>query len=159
MMFTFAAYEEGEIEATMAPTGNAGIIFGAVGIDTIKDSTASTANVAGVKFYYAGFIAPGKIALYADDKDDAGMYTLIQEAAIADIDDNYDASADVTIKVEFTKDGKITLYANGNKAFTVEGYIPFGTQIGMMVDVGNGFTPGVVVVDVKHFSYGDKFKA
>ena len=157
-----AVYEEGVIEAVITPTANIGIAFGATGLELAADNTANPWHLDGVKLYYAEFVAPGKIVLYVDDKEENGaaaegtFFKIIQEVAIADIDASYDPTADVTIKVEFTKSGNITVWVNGNEAISVEGYLPMGTQIGMMVDSGSGFTNNEdgILCTVKDFNYG-----
>ncbi len=130
--------EAGTIEAVLNGSST-GVVFGATGLDIPRPN--STGNIPVTKgkdifFYCVGYWSDsGTFGLYVDDSDEgwSGKPKTINEVTITDIIPNFDPSADITVKVEFTAAGKVTVWLNGTLVFEVLDCEYFGTEFGMLV--------------------------
>lgn len=146
------ALEEGTIEAVFTPGANIGIVFGGLGLELPKDGGPNVLAQAGVTYYYAEVKNNGTVSFHVDNGDEAKL-NKVNEINISDIIPTFDANADIKLKVNFTKDGNIKIFVNDTEMLSLEGYVPFGTQFGMMVDDCSNLEAGAFVGTLKSFTY------
>lgn len=150
--------EEGPITATVAKNSRIGIMFAGTGFENVKDSTGgAVADAQNLKYYWAvvdwdGTAQKYYVALMTDSSDTAGTRTTVEKVYI----DTNIASADYTIKVEFTKAGNISVYFNGKKLIDVTGQTIYGSQLGMMTTIRGPLEnmAGQTAGTVKRFTAG-----
>ncbi|MBE6619221.1 MAG: hypothetical protein E7626_05515 [Ruminococcaceae bacterium] len=111
-------------------------------------------GTADVKFYYALYKNDGSISFCIDGGDDNKL-TTVQKLTITDVIPTFDINADVKLKVDFTKEGTIKICVNDVEVYSFTGYVPFGTQFGMLTEDGIGFEKNAVVGTLKSFTYVD----
>ncbi len=150
--------EEGTITATVAKNSRIGIMFAGTGFENVKEGTGgAVAEAQNLKYYWAvvdwdGTAEKYYVALMTDSSDTAGERTAIEKVYI----DTNIAAADYTIKVNFTKDGDISVVFNNEKLISVTGQTIYGSQLGMMTTTRGPLanTIGQTAGTVKSFTAG-----
>ncbi len=151
--------EKGTVIATVAKGSKIGVLFGATGLNNVKDGTdanISVSNAPSLRYFWA-YVKDNTLTLEADKNADAGNQG--RETVASATLPVSSADADYTIKVIFNKSGDISVSFNDAEYIKItaaelktKGFEIYGSEVGMMpVALSNG-TANAVAGSVKAFS-------
>ncbi len=105
-------------------------------MSAVEDNVASVSSLTDLKYSLISFVyvsGTPKLRFSYDDKVEASAIpTAISDIPLTDAKYGVDGTSDVTIKVEFTKDGDIAISYNGEKLIDVTGQTIYGKQLGII---------------------------
>ncbi|MBE6619609.1 MAG: hypothetical protein E7626_07540, partial [Ruminococcaceae bacterium] len=150
---------EGTITATVTKGSRTGIIFGATGLDNVKEGNVGnvSASAAPNFMYYWAYVSGNQLKLEVDSTQAEGAQsrTVWKTATLPFSSDD----ADYTIKVDFRTSGDMSISVNDVEYITVtpdelasKGYTIYGSEVGMMPVTRSGGESGAVAGSVKKFT-------
>lgn len=143
--------EEGTITATVSAAGNVGIFFGATGVkQNVEDGVNNLTGAADTKYCWVCLEVSqdgvAKLRFYYDDDAAGGAALSTHSDSNMPLNDTtanaekygIDGTSDIELKVEFTAEGKMTAYVNGEKVITRtpdynNARPTFGTEYGILI--------------------------
>lgn len=140
--------EEGTVTAKFAKNSQAGVIFGATGLDNVYDDHNKPAGATNIGFgnapnlqYLWACVENNKLLLKADPTAAEGTTQNVKTVASANLPISA-ADTEITLKIQFTKAGDIKIDVNGTNYITLtaaeltaKGGAIYGKELGIVSSV------------------------